>query len=336
MQSALYYPFTRPKSELFLKTALFLWDSVDFIVPFDGFKPRGKSDEEIEALEIIGRPYVPTEKDKRNAHEELEKICDSPISKKLNFKLENPDENYDFYPEKLLDETWRMLSQSQLAKVVTNDSNVSHASTGRLFGYYMMTILAVCCSQGEKRLVTDENDIYRTLANVLGDSASSNAAKDDWHGRLIALTLKGPDFGDIPLKKLLDLRKTENELLTVSRRNFLDQVDKTALDIAKNADNHNIVRERIRQYTDYMENNLKELKRALRRSATSTLLSKEFGFSLLAATAAVTFEPISGGIATVGGLAKGLMDYQDRRRDLLRKHPSAWPLMVGSGRIPFV
>jgi hypothetical protein len=119
------------------------------------------------------------------------------------------------------------------------------------------------------------------------------------------------------------------------RQKFLGQVDAAASDIAANVGNTQIVRERIDAFTNYMEKDLKELKRALRRSGGSMLLSKEFGFSVLAATAAVAFEPITGSLLTAGGLTKGLMDYQDRRRDILRGHSSAWPLVVGSGKLPF-
>jgi hypothetical protein len=334
MQSALYYPFTGPEGEAFLKTALFLWDSVDFIVPYDGFRLHGRTEQEDEAMEIVGRSYVPTEKDKRNAHDELRNICKGPLPSKLVFELQKPDLAYDFYPEKLLHETWEMLSQSRLARIVNNPRGISSVSTGPLFGYYMMSILAVCCSQGRKRLVTDQIDPYRTLANILVDSSPHPAESHDWHGKLITLTLKGPDFGSISLRSLIDLRRHEDKLLLDLRRTFLETVDKTTADICSNADNPNIVTELVKAFTDTLEKDLKELKRALRRSAASVLLSKEFGFSVLAATASVALEPISGTLLTVGGLSKGLLDYQDRRHKILREHPSSWLIAAGGPRIP--
>ena len=333
MQSAFYYPFTRPEHQSFLKTALFLWDSVDFIVPYRGFCPRGKTEEEDEALEIVGKSYVPTEKDKQNVHHELNNLCNGSVSDKLAFELQRPDLAYDFYPQKLLHETWEMLSQSKLARIVSKSGNVNRASTSPLFGYYMMSILAVCCSQGRKRLVTDQSDPYRTLANILVDSPS-HLDSDDWHSRLITLTLKGPNFGKVPLRHLIDLRKNEDQLLLEMRRAFLASVDKTAADICLNADNPNIVTDLVHTFTDTTEKNLKELKRALRRSAASLLLSKEFGFSILAATSITALEPISGTLLTVGGLTKGLMEYQDRRRKILREHPSSWLFAVSSPKLP--
>jgi len=335
MHSALYYPFTDPKKESFLKTSLFLWDSVDFIVPYAEFQPYGNTRDSEEALELIGKNYVPTEEDKRKVHEELKDICNGPLPNKLNFELENPEEAYQFYPQKLLHETWEMLADSKLAEVVSNTGEIYHASTGPLFGYYMMSILAVCCAQGSKRLVTDENDPYRTLANILIDSDSKIQNKqENWHERLITLSLDGPDFSKVSLKKLIDIRKKEDKLLQDLRREFLKAVDQTAADICIHANNPNIVRELCDGFIDAVEKDLKELKRALGRSGASMLLSKEFGFSVLAATSAVTLEPISGTIGTVGGLTKGLMDYQDRRRKILREHPSSWLFAVAGNRIP--
>ena len=303
-------------------------------MPYHSFRPRGKSKEQDEALEIVGRAYVPTDTDKRNTHDELNKLCNGPISERFNFELTSTDVEFEFYPQKLLPETWQMLSESSLAKIIIGGSGIHRASTKPLFGYYMMTILAVCCSQGRKRLVTDQSDPYRTLANTLADDAPDSPSAKDWHGRLVALTLKAPDFGSISLRKLIDLRANEDQMLASLRQKFLKAVDEAAVDIVSNANNQNVVSERIEQFTDLMERDLKELKRALNRSATSSLLSKEFGFSVLAAVSVAPMEPISGSLLTVGGLTKGLMKYQDRRREILRKHPSAWPFVVGSPKFP--
>ena len=335
MDAALYFPFTGPKKESFLKTSLFLWDSVDFIVPFRDFRPYGLSDAARDAIELIGRNYVPTENDKRAAHDELTDICNKPIPDALNFDLQAPDEVYDFYPQKLLCETWDMLANSKLARVVGGAEEVHRASTGALFGYYMMSIVAVCCSRGRKRLVTDENDPYRALANILVDNPDSQGEdRTDWHGRLIALSFNGPNFADIPLTRLVNLRRQEDKLLQDLRRAFLAQVDQTAHDIAVNAENPNVVGDLITSFTNDMEKDLAELKRALGRSAASMLLSKEFGFSVLAATSTVALETISGSLLTMGGLTKGLLSYQDRRRAILREHPSSWLLAAAGPRMP--
>ena len=336
MYSALYFPFTKPESRSFLKTALFLWDSVDFIVPYRDFRPYVETKEEAEAIEIVGRNYVPTEKDKLAVHEELTDICNNNLPEQLSFELTKPGLEYNFYPQKLLHETWEMLSQSKLAKIVSDADEIRMAATSPLFGYYMMSILAICCSNGRKKLVTDENDPYKTLANILIDYAPTKDAQIDWHTHLLSLTLDGPNFTNVPLQRLIYLRKKEDKLLFELRRNFLSAVDKTVTEISSNADNPNIVQELVDSFKKEMELDLRELKRALRRSATSVLLSKEFGFSILAATASVSIEPISGGILTIGGLTKGLLDYQDRRRKILREHSSSWLFRATESMVPII
>src|SRR4051795_13441065 len=99
MQAALYYPFTGPKNEQFLKTSMFLWDTLDFIVPWGGFRPHTNIPQGEEALEIIGQTYVPTVEDKQRLHDELMDVCTRPIPKSFNFPLENPESAYDFYPQ---------------------------------------------------------------------------------------------------------------------------------------------------------------------------------------------------------------------------------------------
>ncbi|HEX4055347.1 MAG TPA: hypothetical protein VHX86_13870 [Tepidisphaeraceae bacterium] len=335
MQAALYYPFTGPKSELFLKTSMFLWDKLDFIVPWTDFRPYTDIPDGNEALEIIGQSYVPTEDDKRRLHDELMDVCTRPIPPYFNFPLENPDSAYDFYPRKLLDETWQMLEESQLAKTIMHEGRVAHASTAPLFGYYMMSLLAVCCSGNRKRLITDEVDPYHALANLLGDADSKapSAEADSWHGRLIAMTLSGPDFSKVSLANLVSLRKSEDTLLKDLRRSFLDRLDSTVSGIRENADNPNTIRDFIHEYTQAMEDDLLELKRALRMSAGSLLLSKEFGVAVIAFASSFV-EPVSGGIVTAGGLTKGLVDYRGRRQKILREHPSAWLLASLGGRLP--
>jgi len=176
---------------------------------------------------------------------------------------------------------------------------------------------------------------YRTLANILVDSNTQGKnTQEDWHERLIALSLNGPDFALVSLRKLINIRKNEHKLLQDLRRAFLKAVDQTALEICLHAGNPNTVRDLIDGFNDTMEKDLKEMKRALGRSGASMLLSKEFGFSVLAATAAVIVEPISGTIATIGGLTKGLIDYQDRRHKILRDHPSSWLFTATGPSVP--
>jgi len=337
MSTALYYPFTTPSTEGFLKSALFLWDSVDFIVPYDAFSRFDLARGWNEAIEVVGRNYVPTDEDKRVLHDELKGFCNGPLADKLRFDVNDDSEKFPFYPQKLLYETWEMLAESRLAQVLGIDSRSPSTSTTSLFGYYMMSLLAVCCARGRMRLVTDESAPYKTLANLLADDlAETPNAERDWHGTLLALSFSGPDFADTPLSELVALRKNEDALMVDIRKLFFAKVDKTATDICRHSSNRNHIRDLIRDYTAEMERDLKELKRALRRSASSLLLSKEFGITVLSATMLTPVEPISGTVVTVGGMTKGLIDYQDRRRKILREHPTSWLLASTKPKVPLL
>ncbi len=332
MQSAIYFPFTEPRHHaLFLKNALFLWDSVDFVVPWRDFSSSYPDKETAEAFEMIGRNYVPTDDDKRRIHDELMDFCTGDIPDSLFFQLER-SEVYGFYPQKLFPETWDMLVESKLATIVKNDGEVRAASTNALFGYYMMSVVAVCCANGRKRLVTDDNDPYRTLGNILIDKGpSEGSAAESWHGRLVAMTLGAPDLSLIPIGDLIELRKKDEHLVNGMRRVFVSALDAAVLDISKHADNINIVRDIVQSFTESMESDLRELKRGLKRAATSAILSPVGGVTVLSAIASVARGIPLAGFVTIGGLSKSLMDYQDRRRKLLSEHPSAW-LFAGANQ----
>jgi len=155
----------------------------------------------------------------------------------------------------------------------------------------------------------------------------------DWHGRLVALSFSGPNFADVPLEDLVTLRAREDDLLHGLRRTFLNQVDRTVTEITAKAESSREVADLITEFHQTMERDLRELKRSLRRSAAGVLLSKEFAFAVTA-VAAASAVPVSGGLLASGGLAKALINYQDRRRQLLRDHPSAWLFAAGQRRLP--
>ena len=181
MYSALYYPFTEIKNPLFLKTSLFLWDKVDIIVPYEGFRPHGRDPVEAQALEILANPYVPTEQDKEAAHTELESICAQGLPDELRFELDQPEKVYGIYTQKLLPETWEMLEDSHLARSLKSSDDRVSVSTGQTFAYYMMSILAICCAGDKRRLVTDESDSYRSVYHMLADvGAPDEGARENW------------------------------------------------------------------------------------------------------------------------------------------------------------
>src|SRR5579864_7804336 len=72
MRSALYYPHTTVNCESIVKTALLLWDHLEFIVPFRSFEPHYENPTIARAMELIGLPHPPNQEEKQEAHTRIE------------------------------------------------------------------------------------------------------------------------------------------------------------------------------------------------------------------------------------------------------------------------
>lgn len=236
------------------------------------------------------------------------------------------------YPQKFLNETWNELQQTKLAKALYEDGQLVDMAAHNHFGLYMMVTLAVACARGRRRLITDRVDSYRSLYNLLADAdASSEKRTPSSHTQVLTAKFKGFDFAGISLRRLVNLRKREDSLLAELRRKFLDELDKSAAELSEHASDERDVDDIVGGFTAKMESDLRELKRALRRNVATTLLSKEFGVAV-AALALQPVEPVANSLLSTGALTRTLMSYQDKRRDLLKKHASAWLYASGPGR----
>ena len=117
------------------------------------------------------------------------------------------------------------------------------------------------------------------------------------------------------------------------RRRFLQAVDSATQEISTNARSQRDIKDVMDEFVRSMEADLANLKKALFKNATDTILSKE---SLWGGLAALFHhvEPTTASTVMIGGLMKAVSDYRDRRRKLLKEHPSAWILAAQSGKIP--
>jgi hypothetical protein len=83
MLSAVYYPHTTLHVEdiaaqRVLKRSLLLWDELQFIVPFPGFRGSYQDPQVARAVELIGVNHYPTDEEKRLAHEHTEELVTRP------------------------------------------------------------------------------------------------------------------------------------------------------------------------------------------------------------------------------------------------------------------
>ena len=170
MRSALYYPHTTIDNVSLVKTALLLWDKLEYIVPSREFHPRhGKRDVQ-RAMEIIGSARVPTTAEKKEAHTLVEEMVTSNLPPQFYLSQDGkPRREYEIYPQKLLDETWHMLRESRLSGALLANSDYPMSEPA---GLMVMSILADCCAGKTRTRVTDRGAAYATLAGLLGQTTS--------------------------------------------------------------------------------------------------------------------------------------------------------------------
>src|ERR1700733_4474217 len=102
LRSALYYPHTRLRGSdsWVLKSALLLWDGVEFIVP-DKAHPLGCDGLAAEAMELIGVGRVPTKDEMEEAHQRIEQFVSEPLPPSFYYTSEGY-EDYELWPQKFL------------------------------------------------------------------------------------------------------------------------------------------------------------------------------------------------------------------------------------------
>jgi hypothetical protein len=323
MHDAIYYPTIRCTDRGLIASALFLWDSLSFIVPHKGMAGSTGDEEVDEALELVGRELVPSGEAKREATSEIRYLIETARDGDIDLTLSNPESlrTYPIYPDKFELELWDELVAAGATAFDADENNFLVRDT---LGLYMMSMLATTCGAGRKRLVTDRvagyESLYRSLADI---SPGRDGTPDSGPTPLLTVALRGFNFDSIPLGRLIALRRDESELQRSMRTTYLDAVDRCIGEISTHASRPDVIEEIVQGFTADMERDLKELKRYLKREAGQMILSKEFGVAVLA-TAWSGVDPISGGILSAGALGRGLLQYQDRRRKLLQSHASAW------------
>ena len=83
MRSALYYPHTTIESADLVKSALFLWDRLEFIVPWEEFRPSYDDPNLARAMELIGAPRYPSDAEKSEAHEHVADLVSRTLPPKF-------------------------------------------------------------------------------------------------------------------------------------------------------------------------------------------------------------------------------------------------------------
>jgi len=359
MYSALYYPHTGLQKPEFAKTALLLWDKVDYISPFRGYNPRYEDPDLAEAAEILTVEHIPTEDEKQEAHSEIERLVNGELPDWFLFDPDKPNLSYyEVMPEKLWPGTWEMLLHSEFVRQGTSlapSAEYGHHEvaakdyvTNTSLGLTIMSILADICAGEEKETITDESDNYAALTRYFTErsngrygnvSLASDTAPEA--ERLVTVSLNTLSGRASTLKDLVKLRKRqENErspFLWELRRKYFDEVN-MYIDRLRSVEKVGDKAEIEREFEVAMEADLKNLQRELRLESWRLLFSKEMLVAVTAAADAlvesVTTPTIDNAkLGTAASLVRALFDYRKNRRSTYKSHAMSWLYQTHPSRI---
>lgn len=339
MRAALYYPHVTPRSTHLLRTALLLWDELEFILPYRGFQPDHATRTIAEAVELIGSAHVPTNDEKRMAHQRMMDFATGELPDTFR-KRAAAEENHHAYifHGKLLPETWDMLQEVGL---VGRPGSSGRALEDSL-GLALMSILTECCAGMTKATMTDRRIAYDKLTSLLyaDDLLEANTIGRDVQETLVPITLEIVAAGSLPLAELIAFRKRESRGrstdLAQLRRRYRTRLEEQARLLAS-ATTQGDAEEMQRQFQIDMRIDLDALKGELQLAKSDVLTGKEV--VLLASTVGASAVELASGshlLATVAaaapvvlGAVNSRIKYLKERRAVIAKHPMAYMLEVG-------
>lgn len=339
---ALYYPHTHIRSELILKNALLLWDSVETIVPSRDWKPSDLPDDRRfrEAYELVVAHRVPTTTERRQAHEEIEAMAEGGVLMRLaseHFDLWR-EKRMLMYPEKFLAETWYQLERGRLADC---DQYDAHFAVHPGVGLMMMSVMADACAGTQIHRITDRGDAYSFVSSKCAQSLGAQRVTGfdpleitPSYDRLAEISTRVLDAREIPLENLLALRKREasdgGSDLRRLRQKYHKCLQQHIERIGKEAKSETDRTELEHQFRNEVADDLADLKSELRIAKFDTLMSKDVlvptvlvaGLAAVPAVAAAGLSNI--GWAGVIPLANGIRKLREKQTEIMRKHQMSW------------
>lgn len=360
MQAALYYPHSSLKDAELIKSALLLWDRVEYIKPdwynatVDTFPGATRAEKKLldEAVEMIGVGREPTPSEKARAHTEIKKLVKSGLPEWFFFNPENPHNNYPMFPDKLLHETWDMLEGENLAGLTPafkHGEGFHDWSMHKSLGLMIMSILAKVCAGTLKRMITDESDAYASWTRCLtqesqGQYGGIDVAKDiaPEAELLVTTSISVMSAKPLSLKSLVRLRRREiagkDTILPTLREKYSSRLQ-TYLDSLQECKTDTDRTEIERQFKGAMRLDLRQLRHELNIETRKLLWSKDMAAGLiftagtflapyLTATIGVgalgsAISPVAG-LMGAGALQRARIDYQAAKERVLKDHPMSW------------
>jgi hypothetical protein len=343
MLTALYYPHTRFENEQLVKTALVLFDEVEWIAPDEYFRPQYKNPICADAMDVIGRRYVPSDEEKKLVHEEVVRLVSKPLPDWFVFRPTNENLRYQIFPRKFSEDTWKLLLKANFVDKAKNPApeyksgSVYDYETSPALGLTLMGILADVCAGTAKRSLTDEEDGYAALIRHFTEEGgfeftepSQPNPEFETYEHLIAVSYKTVNSDELPFERLIEIRKEEevkkNDVLKIARRAYFEKLDHYAKRMTTEA---KLPADKIqieKEFCEEMEGKLVDLKKELKVEASKALLSKEMMGVVLAAAGAL-IEPVTSSVISAGLLTKQLIEYRTKRHEKIKANPTGWLYM---------
>lgn len=325
MLSALYYPHIEIRNPSLIKTALLLWDKIEYISPDRGWTAFHQDNDLQKALDLIAEPHVPSNEEKLLAHKAILELSNSDLPDWFFLERIKEGVGYGIYPQKLLSETFHSLEESKLVKEKGETFITSSA-----FGFSVMSILADCCAGSQKQLITDEVKSYsalnKYLTNIAGGDYRAENKDIEQYDRLATISLKTVNVDELDIKRLISAREREKKgdyVLRSFRHNYLKSLEDCVNRITKDARTEEDKKEIERYFEQETERDLKELKDELKIEAKKTLLSTEILFTVQLAAGLIVNPVITSAIG-IGALLKKKVEYKETRNKTLKNHNMSW------------
>jgi hypothetical protein len=347
MYTALYYPHTKIRKKNLMKTALLLWDRVEYISP-ENFVPDPYDDKVMaEAAELITHKHEPTAAEKTKTHEVVKGLLSKPLPAWFIFKPTIPIPLYPILPGKFREETWQALIKegfAQLNPTPVPGYDFSDYMLHPSLGYTLMSILADVCAGNEKRTITDQTDSYAALTRYFTQDAGGQYGNvelaenvDAEREQLVTVSLRIIDVKGVPLSKLVRLRKREEKenskstFLHSLREKYFTELDSYVKRL-HGATRESDKKEIERQFEQSMTGDLKNLRKELKDEAVNMIFSKEFLGAIAVSTLAIV-EPVTTSIISSALLAKQGRDYRGKKRSKYAGHAMSFLYMLNPSRI---
>ena len=326
MRSAIHYPDTKLQSPQAMASAMLLWDKLRVIVPFDGYRIEYDNCDMAGAWELIGKPLIPDDENKRQAHKSIETMLAAGVPRQIQYREDlQLDQAYEIWPQKLNYETWELLKQSRMTSgpLANGDYPFDHEA-----GITIMSKLADACAGTTFARVTDKMLAY----GLIGDRDEPVLAQS----HVVPLTLELIDANAISLEKLVDFRRREERErrggdYKALRHAYADAVQShvARLRDVESANHRDQLNE---EFQDEMARYLAELNRAIGLAKAEMLLKPVVVSAVVGIGGFLAAGPFAGIAGLAAGPAlKGLTDmfsagigFNERQRKAMDKNPMAY------------